>query len=217
MKPLKPVFGVALVVGLTLLSGVIHGRMTRRWGIPPNMAAATAKLEQMPEQIGDWQLESSEELSETTVNMLECAGYFVRDYVNIHTKQAVKVALLLGPPIPITQHTPEICYSSRANTIKDERERVAINGTNDEFWALTFQSNTVEANLQRVYYAWTPGDRWSTEGVIRWSLARPPYLYKIQLASHLPAGADLDTDDACRNFLKDFVSVARPYLSDPGN
>jgi hypothetical protein len=194
--------------------------MTRRWGVPPDMAAAAASLEQIPEQIGDWRLESSEELGETTVNMLECAGYFVRDYVNSRTGQAVKVALLLGPPIPITQHTPEICYSSRANTIIQPRQRVAIpsaDGANDEYWALTFRSNTVEANLQRVYYAWTPGNRWSTEGVIRWTLARPPYLYKIQLASHLPAGTNLETDDACRKFLEDFAPVVRQYLGAPGN
>ena len=42
-----------------------------------------------------------------------------------------------------------------------------------------------------------------------------PYLYKLQLSSKLPAGADLKTGDTCREFLKDFVPVVRQYLTEP--
>jgi len=194
--------GFILLVAVTLLSGWVHGRMTNRWGYPEDTVAAAAKLQGVPTQFGTWQLRSSEELSENTIKMLDCVGYFVREYVNRQTGDSVKAALLLALPEPLTLHTPEVCFSSREYTIAQQRQRVKVHNPNrpdDEFWALTFRSNHLEGDMLRQ-------NRFTF---------KQPYLYKIQLAGHMPRGADLQTADICRDFLEDFIPAVKPHLVQP--
>lgn len=218
MKQYLPVLSIVLVVGLTLLSGIIHGRMSDRWGPPQDSLAAANKLAEIPDQFGGWKLQISEEISDSVVEMLECAGYINRTYVNQETGESVNVAILLGPPGPISVHTPEICYSSRDYAIVGEPQQVTVRssqGSDDEFWAMTFQSRDLSADILRVYYAWSTGGGWSAAKAPRFTFAACPYLYKIQLAGHLPPGADAEASDPCRSFLQNFVPVATRYLVEP--
>jgi hypothetical protein len=213
-KRILPISGVILVVVLTVLSGVIQGRMSNRWGPPRAVLAAAEKLDDIPSQFGDWRLTSSDEIIQSTLKMLECTGYILRTYENQATGEAVRMSVLLGPSGPMSVHTPEICYSSRDYTVHEERHQVPIeiDGSSESFWALTFQSNSLDADMLRVYYAWNAGDRWSAPEDPRFAFADRPFLYKIQLASQLPPGADLEAVDPCHKFLKDFVPLARSYL-----
>ena len=217
MKRSLLLLGVLIAAGLTLASGLIHGRMTQRWKHSKASDSAAQRLAELPDTFGKWQGQSLEELDQETVDMLQCAGYVVRVYVNEETGAAIKMALLLGPAGPISVHTPEICFSGRNYLILEKRKRVQIpEDSKDEFWGLTFQSKGLGATQLRVYYAWTTGGTWAApDRHPRYKFAGRPYLYKIQLAGSLPPGADATTDDPCREFLRDFVPVARPYLVDP--
>ena len=211
-----PISGVILVVVLTVLSGVIQGRMSDRWGPPRDVLAAAEKLNDIPSQFGNWKSESSDEIPQSTLTMLECSGYILRTYENEETGETVRVSLLLGPSGPMSTHTPEICYSSRDYTIQEDRHRVPleIDGSNESFWALTFQANNLDADMLRVYYAWNAGDHWSASENPRFEFAGRPFLYKIQLASHSLPRADLEAADPCHEFLRNFVPVARRYLAE---
>jgi hypothetical protein len=209
---------VAVVVAMTVLSGVIHGRMRNRWGPSPDMVAAAEKLAQIPHEFGDWRLQSTEEMNEATLNMLECAGYVVRNYVNRTTGDAVSVSVLLGPPGPIAVHTPEVCFASRNYESRGERKRVTIREAadrDDEFWILDFKLNNLQGDVLRTYYGWNAGERWVAPNDPRFQYAARPYLYKIQLSSRLQVGADSQSDDPCRRFLRAFVPAARTCLIDP--
>ena len=210
-----PISGIILVVVFTVLSGVIQGRMSNRWGPPRDVLAAAEKLDDIPSQIGIWRLTSSDEITQSTLTMLECTGYILRTYENQETGETVRVSVLLGPSGPMSVHTPEICYSSQDYTIHEQRRQVpiAIDGSNESFWALTFQSNNLDADMLRVYYAWNPGDNWSAPEDPRFEFASHPFLYKIELASYLPPGTDVETDDPCRKFLQDLVPLAKPCLT----
>ncbi|MGA2030683.1 MAG: exosortase-associated EpsI family protein [Thermoguttaceae bacterium] len=220
---MKFVLGLAVVAALTLVSGMLQGRIRNRWGPSEAMRAAAQRLQDVPRRFGGpqndrWQLHSAETMSEDTLEMLECTGYFVRKYANQRTGEVVSVFVILGPAGPIAVHTPEICYSSRNYKSRDTRERVAIphaKGPEDQFWALTFKSKSVQGDLLRVYYAWSTGERWSAPNDARFAFAGWPYLYKVQLSSSLPEGADLKTADTCREFLKDFAPVVRQFLIEP--
>jgi len=217
MKYFLAAMAIVLLLGLTLVSGIIHGRMTDRWGVPQTSLDAAEKLGLFSEdkQFGDWKCESSNRMSDHVVEMLACAEHIDRTYVNQRTGETVNVAVLLGPPGPISVHTPEVCYSSRAYDSRDERQRVTIkttDGTEHTFWALTFRSNRLDADILRVYYAWTAGGPWASPKEPRWSFSNCPYIYKIQLASHLPLGSDVQTDDPCRRFLQDFVPALKSHL-----
>ncbi|MFH1923094.1 MAG: exosortase-associated EpsI family protein [Planctomycetota bacterium] len=208
--------GIVILAALTLLSGAIHGRMSNRWGQSPALATAAENLRDLPEQFGNWRLQSSEEMSQDVLDMLEEPGYVVREYANQETAENVKIALLVGRSGPISVHTPDICFSSRDYSILDERKRVAISsaaGPDHEFWAMTFQGKNLDAGMLRVYYAWTPGRHWTAPDDPRFKFADTRYLYKIQLASSVAPGADLETNDPCRNFLKDFLPAAQRHVA----
>ncbi len=215
------VLGLAVVAALTLLGGAIQGRLRYRWGPPEALRAAVVdKLEKVPAAFGGlqndrWQLKSSGVLADDTLEMLECWGYILRTYENRRTGKVVSVTVLVGPVGPISVHSPEICYSSQNYVKRDERQQVAIQSgaeQDDQFWALTFKTKTLREGLLRVYYAWTANDHWSAPENARYAFLGSPYLYKIQLATELPAGSDLKKDDACRDFLRDFLPVLRPQL-----
>lgn len=209
---------MVLVVGMTLLSGVLHGRMRNRWGPSPDTVFAADKLAEIAQQFGDWRLQSTGELDETARAMLECSGYFVRDYQNRVTGDVVSVMVLLGPPGPISVHTPEICYPSRNYQSRGERQQVTIPGPagkGDTFWALDYKTDSVQGDLFRIYYAWNTGDYWSAADDPRFAFAGQPYLYKIQLSTRLPLGTKPGADDPCRKFLQDFIPVARKCLVPP--
>ena len=223
MRQFQPALGIALVVVLTVVSGIIHGRIRYRWGPPEEIQNVGKKLTQFPKKFGDWECESEEEMDRTAVQMLECTDYFSRKYNKTQTGDRVDMAVILGPAGPIAVHTPEVCYSSRAFTIQEKRHRVAINredagdkdGPDDEFWTLTFRSNDVAGRPLATYYAWSTGGRWVASGEARYEFAGFPYLYKIQLAS-FPNQSDLEAGiDPCRKFLKDFVPVMEDYLVEP--
>jgi len=212
------VLAVLLVAVLTLASGLVHGWMSNRWGLPEDLVALGNKLQDIPDQFGDWRLESSGDLSDTEIEMLECAGYIVRTYVNRVTGDKANVALLVGPSMPISLHRPGICWDSRGHKVLEKERRVTVRdseGSDQEFWAMTFQKNDLNKGLVRDYYGWSDGGPWSYETERRLSLTRRPYLYKIEVVSPLPPHANPATNDPCRRFLEQFVPVAKPYMVQP--
>jgi hypothetical protein len=207
-----------LVVAVTILSGVIQGRMRNRWGPPQDTVAAAEKLAQIPRQFGNWRLQSTEKLDKSTENMLECWGYIVRNYVHQTTGDVVSVTVLIGPTGPIAVHTPEVCFASRNYQSREQRKRVTIRGSTggeDEFWALNFNIDNLRGDVLRTYYAWSTGGRWTAANDPRFQYVGQPYLYKMQLSSRLSAGIDLESDDPCRKFLQDFLPAVGQCLVDP--
>ena len=220
MKRLWFAVAVVLAVGLTILSGVLHGRASNRWGPVADTLAAANKLKEIPNEFGDWRLQSSEELDKTSLDMLQPAAYLVNRYQNRQTGDVVDMFLLLGPPGPVSVHTPEVCFGTKNYKSRGERQKVAIRGSaggDDEFWALDFKTISLRGDLLRTYYAWSPGDRWQALKDARFWSAGLPYLYKIQLSCLLPPGTTdpQSSDDPCRKFLQDFVPVAKKYLVAP--
>jgi hypothetical protein len=222
MKQSSFVFGLVAVMALTVLSGAIQGHIRNRWGPSDALQSAARKLNDVPEKFGGpqndrWQLKTAEKMADDTVEMLECTGYFVRTYENRRTGENINVFVVVGPAGPIAVHTPEICYSSQNYTSREKRQRVAIQSAqeqDDQFWALSFKTKTLQEDLLVVYYAWTANDRWSAPDDARFAFVGSPYLYKIQLSCEMPAGSNLKTRDSCREFLKDFVPVLRQYLTE---
>jgi hypothetical protein len=216
MKRLQFAVAVVLVVGLTILSGVLYGRMSDRWGPAVDTLAVANKLKEIPNEFGDWRLQSSEELGKAAQEQLEPTAYLVNRYQNRRTYDVVNMTLLLGRPGPISVHTPEVCFGTKNFESRGERQKVAIRGSaggDDEFWALDFKTISLRGDLLRTYYAWSPGDRWQALDDPRFWSAGLPYLYKIQLSSLLlPGSTSPPSDDPCQRFLRDFVPVARKHM-----
>jgi len=209
--------GFLAAIALTIGAGVLHGRMTNRWGPPGPMVQAGAMLEKVPAEFGKWRLHSSGSLSEVEKNMLECTGELVRTYVDDETREAVSVTMIVGPPIPISQHTPEVCFSSREYRRMEARKplNVKSGGSDHEFSTITFRSTRLEGGLIRVCWGWTADGRWSSSLGSRFAIARNPYLYKIQVMSPRRPPSPSGESDPCERFLSDFVPVVAQSLLTP--
>jgi len=206
-----------LAVGLTLVSGVIHGHLTGRWGPPSLMVDAGEDLQNIATDLGDWHMEDSSPISDEAIAQLQCAGYINRTYKNRHTGHVINVALLIGPAAPVSIHIPEICYSSTAYTIQDHRRRVNVcdEESKERFWALTFSSRDVHDDTLRVYYAWNDGSGWSAPDRPRYTFTARPFLYKMQLAAYVPPGGTEFDEDPCHRFLESFLPEVENHLMTP--
>jgi len=204
---------VATTVALAMTAGtaLVHGRLTNRWGQPEGMLAAVARVDAFPRQIGEWQAEDSSELSSGTVEMLQCQGYMQRNYTHQKTQETVSVALLVGPPGPMSVHTPEVCYPRRNFQITKDPERLSLAG-DDQIWGITLRSPQLDARTLRVYYAWTDGKQWEAPDEPRLAFAGRDYLLKIQLASYVEARSAAAQSDPCLKFLHDAMPTLNQAL-----
>lgn len=201
---------LSAVVAATVLVGGIQGKLSRRWGVAPDVLALGQELESLVGDVGDWQLVENSRLEPAVINILECVGHLKRTYSHRQTGESVTVAVMLGPPGPIAVHTPEICFSSRNYRMNESRERVELATApdrTDSFWSLTFDAKNAGDDRLRVYYAWTTGRPWQASEHPRFQFSGQPCLYKIQLSCPVPAGGTSEATDSCRRFLEAFVPV----------
>jgi hypothetical protein len=215
MTRFQLIAGFILTIALTIGGGVIHGRLTGRWGASPEAMAAATLLESLPKKIGSWQLEESEELSADEQNQLRPFGHVSRVYVDPATGHRVSFFVVVGPVGETAVHTPEICYSSQAYTTVEapKPKNFDIEGhRKDAFFGMTFRSNSVDAGILRVYYGWSTGSNWEAEKGGRYAFARSPYLYKLQLAANLGPDPIPGAVDPCELFLKDLLPVLRKHM-----
>jgi len=199
--------GIAVLI--TLTGGILYGNYSQRWTRSDEMQSAAARLGQFPRQIGSWKAVEDAPIEESALEMLECVGHINRRYVNEETGKSLQVAIMLGPPGPIAVHTPEICYSSRAYELQDERAEVMLEtaaGERHSFWSVDFTTRNSLAEGQRVYYAWSAGRNWEASSAPRFKFAGAPCLYKLQLASYVSPYSDNDGSDPGRQFLKELLS-----------
>ena len=199
---------LAIGVGIVLSTGVLYGHYSQRWGPPIDLVAAGSHLDSFPRQLGKWQLTEELPMGDSALAMLECAGYVNRRYVNQESGQTVSIAIIVGPAGPTAVHTPEICFSSRAYELQDQRRSVVIGAAPDaehSFWCVDFKTRNVLADQLRVYYAWSRGERWEASTSPRVKFAAAPLLYKIQLAGLTASGTKTFDSDPCRQFLDELL------------
>jgi hypothetical protein len=212
----------ASVLILTVASGMWHGRISNRWGPPTSMRPAMDKLPGIPRDMGDWTLVDEQELAPQVVEVLQCQSYLYRIYRHQKSGQKVNIVILLGPPGPISVHTPEICYSGQGFRPDGGRVTLALSQPEkpekDEFWSVRMKPLQEDGFVQQVYYAWSAGDRWTKPDNPRWTFRRQPYLYKLQMASVQPRESEANADSqsqGAENFLREFTVAARPFLISP--
>lgn len=210
--------GVLVALAITVAGGVIHGRLTDRWGSSERALAAGQKLKEFPSQfgpLGRWQRQSEDELDATSKGQLQPAGYIVRRYSNRETGQSVQVTILVGPAAPMSVHTPEICLSSREYDVVEQRREAGFRDDEDtehRLWYVTFRSRSLQNDVVRVYYGWTTGGSWAAAENPRISFAGQRYLYKMQVSGQMAPSADPSLVDPCRQFLEDLLPALKPYL-----
>ena len=192
------------------MGGAIYGRLTQRWGAPPRMEEAGVQLLTFPEQFGDWEVESDTPVDESVIEILDCAAFVNRQYVNRKTGDVVTLSIFVGPAGPTAVHTPEVCLSSRDYVLQAERQKESLSSSTDavnDFWRVTFDSRRTGGAPLRVFYAWLAKDQWSAPESPRFEYGAEPMLYKIQVASEVNPSLATDAPDPCREFLQAFLNT----------
>lgn len=220
MTTIKPYLPWLFVLALTTGSGAAAGLLTNRWGTPADMAAAAERLARVPDEFGDWRLLVEAPLEPEVIEMLQCEGWRSRAYRNLQTGDTVHISILLGPPGPISVHTPEVCFTSQGHHLSgpavprsyaappageatapsSSRARPAA-----KFWKTTFDPVVGEATTLIAYYSWCDGDSWQAPRHARLAFGGLPYLFKMQLATHVVRRPGHESTDPCDDFLKQFV------------
>lgn len=197
---------------LTTASALLAGKFGNRWGVPVDMTAAANKLADVPTSFGPWEIETEDALDPLARETLECAGEVVRTYRHREKGDVVRMALLVGPPGPLSVHTPEICYSSRDFSKQREPEHLEVLGAKSrrhQLWAMPLKANDVDGQSLDVAYGWNAGDGWLAPKEARFSFGGKSLLYKLQIAVPVASGpADtVQADSACVRFLQDLLPV----------
>jgi hypothetical protein len=200
---------IAAVLGLTLLSGVVHGYLDGRWSSKTDLIAVGKRLHDLPPRSGDWVLSETSELAEGAAEILRCYGSEMRVYRNEKTDDRVTVAVLFGPRGPIAVHTPEVCYSSVGTRQTRERqvESITTVAMHHELWSVQFSKDGDPTPSLEVWYAWTAGSQWQASKYPRFWMAEN--LCKIQVAG--PVGDE--GNQPCRQFLEEFLPDLEKILA----
>jgi hypothetical protein len=203
---------LALLAALTAVPAVIHGHIMNRWGLPADLQTAAARVQNFPQQIGDWKRVTDEELDKTVVEELKCAGYVNGRYFNQKTGKDVSLLLLAGPPGPLVRHPPEICYGNRANKLLKGPERYVLSADaadTNEFRVLRYRSPGSTRGEFSICYAWSDGTGWSVPDHPRTAFGGASRLYKLQIHSTDDLAEGKQLPASAEEFLSAFVQVAR--------
>lgn len=226
MKSLRTFWPSFIVIVLTALSGVIAGALSNRWGVPAGMKLSAARLAELPDEFGDWKLQATFPIEPDVIEMLQSNGNVHHVYRNRETGQIVNAAILLGPPGPISAHTPEICFASQdfEQLGPPRRHHIDLAGasagngvdspavTDAAVWRLKFRSRSVQGQLLGVAYAWNSGKGWLAPDSPRVAFAGWPLLYKLQLSAPIDTSVAEESGDPCESFLKEFLPVCNSTL-----
>jgi Protein of unknown function (DUF3485) len=194
-----------LAAGMLLACGLVHGYWTDRWTPATDLAEAAARLERMPEVVGDWVGEKVE-VKASAVDPL-IAGHQERRYRNEKTGEVVSLALVVGRAGPVSIHTPEVCYAASGFSIANRSETM-VPGVNQEFLTMeALKANQTTETHIKLFWAWNAGHGWMTAKDPRPAFARYRVLHKLYVSRDLTNVGEPTREDPCLSFLQEFLPV----------
>lgn len=198
-----------------------HGLMTNRWGAPPDLAAAAAKLDQIPLVMGEWQGQDRD-LPETQLQAAEAVGAVSRIYRNEKLQAEVQLLVLCGPHGPIAVHPPTVCFAGAGlYQVAPEKSREMNAGkVRGTFWETVFTIRTPEGVTEELetFWAWSVAGECQAAENPRVEYAAQPHLYKIYVTHLRPAttgnASPPPADNPVEAFLQDFLPTFQKALAD---
>lgn len=197
----KQILLVACIV-LTVLSGVLRGRIDYRWGVSEEFQVAAERVNSIPTVLGRWKTESLGKLDKQAKQMLRCTGDVFGSYTNPSGEQ-VNMTFLVGPAGPLAIHTAEVCYGSSNYTVLGQVDRQTLvddAGEEHQFAVVMFEENRAGNRPLKVYYAWNEDGKWIAPETPRSAFTGTAMLHKIQVATMTID--DESGQDAAAKFLR---------------
>ena len=209
----------AIIVAMLLLVGgaFVHGRFTNRWGQAADTLDAAKILESLPKEVDQWQVRDEIPLGASALSILQCEGFVNRIYFNRTSGEMLGVTVLLGPPGPMTVHTPEICFPSRDYLQAGQPERLSLRqGEADlgDFYRVMFRPTSPSGTSLEVLYGWHDGQAWQAPDTPRFAFGGRPHLFKIQIVSQLWPNVTFGENGVAATFLRSFVAATSTNFTD---
>jgi hypothetical protein len=193
---------IVIVAALLVLDGLVYGLWTNRWRSPEALLTATARLEQIPMVIGDWQGQPGKALEDREVQLAGFSGYVARSYHHRINGNSFTVLLACGPAGPLSVHSPEICYGGAGYEALKETGKRTEPAIEAELWQARFgkPESTASGEL-RVLWTWNVAGAWMAPDNARFAFAGAPVVYKLYVVQQTTQG-DESSDRACSEFLE---------------
>jgi hypothetical protein len=190
---------------MLLASGVLYHSLADD---SEQLDAAAARVALAPKIVGAWHAQDLT-IDDRSFEQTGAKGYWMRQYVNQQTKEAVLVILMCGRPGKMAVHTPEVCYSGAGYEIHDQPAACPI--TNDaRFWTAKF---TKKPGHLRLYWAWNARGGWEASPAPRWQFRGEPFLYKLYVSRDISQQASVAPQaDVTAEFLREFVPALKETL-----
>jgi Protein of unknown function (DUF3485) len=213
------VFPLLTALAVIFGTGVIHGLWTNRWQGSPELAAAVARLDRAPNDLGPWKAQKAR-LDPTALKQARAAGSWARTFVHETTRNAVGVFLLCGPGGPMAVHRPEHCYQGAGYEMIGSptpyRLKAAPGEMPNEFWTARFRQQTATGPVElRIFWSWSNGAAWQAPANPRLSLPRYPALYKLYVVRELHSPQERLADDPATELLARLIPELTRALSQP--
>jgi hypothetical protein len=199
---------------LLVLSGLVHGLWTQRWGAPVEFTAAAARLQEFPLEVGEWKGRPIE-LDPEEMAKAEAAGYIGRVFRH-HTKGEVRMILICGRPGPVSLHTPDVCFpgSGLSQDSEPDRANVALkDAPASQFIVARFRGSGPARRLVRAFWSFNDGEGWKVPDSPRVAFARAGILYKLYIVRDMEKVDENVKDDPARDLLRVLLPELDKYLS----
>lgn len=211
---IQPLLLVTAALAMTLASGFIHGDYTGRWRRSADIEKRAEAIERFSQSVGDWQRVAASDVTEEVRRELQLSGARMLQYRHRYTAQTIHLAVLMGPPGPLSAHTPEICYSVEAYAQLGDAKVVTVtsaDGSQHHVWKVSFAHESSSEQLD-VFYTWNASDGWQAPTNPRMAFGSSPYLYKVQVAA--PRVASISSETSPDAFLAEFLEVLDELIQD---
>jgi hypothetical protein len=197
---------------LVVVCGVVHGFWTDRWRPPTEAAEAAARMDALPQEIGDWKGETVPDKNPTAGGT---AGSIQRRYTNRRTGESVSIYLVCGRVGPVAEHTPDVCYVAAGFDVGPKSLAAVADGAS--FWtADAARTKDVGDTRLRLYWAWSADGRWSAPDNPRFAFVRAPALFKLYVQRDLADGGPAAQEEPCVNFLRALLPELNKTLFSTG-
>jgi hypothetical protein len=196
--------------------GIVHGFWTDRWQKPVETAAAAARLEQVPTEIGEWM---AERLEVDPRRIGEVDGCIQLRYKKRGTSGPhVGVALVCGRPGPVSIHTPQACYTANGYDVGTPRLVKTPDGKG-EFWtADAVKKKATEETRLRLYWGWNDGQAWAAPDDARIQFTgHCQVLHKLYILRELNSLSEPVADDPCLEFMGVLLPALEKALFSPAS
>jgi exosortase len=196
------------VAGSAIIAcGLVHGGWTERWTPSPIVAEAASRLNHVSLSVGKWK--GVREGIGDASRMGGIADYFFASYVNQQSGREVSVFLVAGRPGPVSIHTPDACYGAAGYSVSPPtRYSPEATGARPapEFWTAEVSKNRLAERIrQTVFWSWHAGGNWVAPDNPRLLFAFKPFLYKLYLIFEASGQKELTSQEACGEFMRDFL------------